>query len=411
MNQTVCTQRDDDTRRLLIRLSFCTFALAFFCLLPPEISQFHIDSNAAYGADKVSLKPRSNLFSRVSFEVEGVELLSFLESYSEMFGFSFFVDRRVDPSTLLTGSFTDEPFIQALEAILGDVNLSYCVVDDSLLYIGPQEAAGEILLLFALKSEGSGLEEAPRNVLSKLSTTIDFQIRPYSEPKDIFKSFAQRSGLKLSGFDKTPFDLCRGADFRKITAGSLLTVLGVGFNVDYRFDPATSAIKPVAINRTAIVSRYYPQSSVDQFLKDVCVDSKFENKTVNGEKLVYITGPFSELAKVELVASQNSRNDSAESSRDENYEKISSSKASNKKVQISGEVSNATLRSLFAYLEKNARVVCSLDPSLESNDVTLETRVSCKFTNSNIDQIAQIVSKQIGARPEIDGNSITFYAK
>ena len=370
-------------------------------------------SKVAFGAKQEENKGVDVFLTRVSFEIEGVRLLDFLENYSETYGFTFFLDRRVDPSTSLTGSCTDEPLIRALDSLLSASQLSFLVVDDSsLLYVGPQEAAGEALLLLARKNEGIGLEHASKQMISRLFTPIDFQINPYAEPKDVFKSFAQRSRLKLSGFEKTPFDLYRGARFEKVRVGSVLTLLGLGFNVDYRYDETTTSFKPVSIDKNAEVSRYYPNETVENLKREDYPDCKFENQAFNGKKTTRVNGPFKTVAKIELLLSQDERIFSDISPNDSTPVGVTSPKGTNhKQTRISGEIGNASLRSLFAYLQKNANVVCKLDAALEADGVTLETRVSCKFANADINQIGSIVAKQINATPVIAGNVITFRPK
>ena len=370
-------------------------------------------SKLVFGAKHETNKGVDVFLTKVSFEIEGVRLLDFLENYSETYGFTFFLDRRVDPSTPLTGSCTDEPLIRALDVLLSASQLSFLVVDDSsLLYVGPQEAAGEALLLLARKNEGVGLEHAPQQMVARLFTTIDFQINQFTEPKEVFKSFALRARLKLSGFEKTPFDLYRSARFEKVYIGSVLTILGLGFNVDYRYDEATASFKPVSIDKDAEVSRYYSVDTVKKLKREDYPDCIFENQSFDGKKMIRVDGPFKTVAKIELLLSQDERLFSDISNNRPTLVGETSPQGTNhKQTRISGEIGNASLRNLFAYLQKNANVVCKLDAALEADGVTLESRVSCKFTNADINQIGSIVAKQINATPVIVGNVITFCPK
>ena len=297
--------------------------------------------------------------------------------------------------------------------MLSASQLSFLVVDDSsLLYVGPQEAAGEALLLLARKNEGIGLEHAPKQMVARLFAPIDFQITPYTEPKETFKTFAQRSRLKLSGFEKTPFDLYRSARFEKVRAGSVLTLLGLGFNVDYRYDETTTSFRPVSIDKNAEISRYYPEESLKHLKRENYPDCKFENQTFDGQKTTRVDGPFKTVAKIELLLSQDAHIFSDISKNDvDPADETSSRKTDLKQTRISGEIGTASLRGLFAYLQKNANVICKLDAGLEANGVTLESRVSCRFANADINQIASIVAKQINATPVIVGNVITFRPK
>ncbi len=385
------------------------FLLVAFLFFPASSN----NSRVVFGDKREPSKNADVFLSKISFEIEGVRLIDFLENYSENYGFSFFLDRRVDPSTPLTGSCSDMTFMQALDDLFGASQLSFFIVDNSrLLYVGPQEASGEILLLLARKNEGIGLENAPKQTVARLFVPIDFQIKPYAEPKDVFQSFAQRSHLKLSGFEKTPFDLYRGAHFDNIHTGSILTILGLGFNVDYYYDKATATFKPVSIDPNAVVSRCYLEATTKDIIKKNYPVCKFENQVIDGEKTVRVTGSFKSVAEIELLVSQKTQKNSDSLNKGSNSANKPTAKETNAtRSRISGEVDNVTLRNLFTYLENNANVICKLDATLEDSGITLDSRVSCRFKNSNIHDIGSIVAKQINASPEIDGNVITFHAR
>ena len=402
----------------VLRRKFVPLAAGFLALTAAGLEPIDLDAlgvpfpavRSAFAAKRpVSQSKDADFFAKISFEMQGVELLDFLQHYAESLNFTLFIDRRVDPTTRVSGSNADEPFIVALGKILGDVNLSFCVVDSTTLYIGPAESAGEMLLLLSLKSEG--LEDAPKQVQTKLSTPLKFTISPFSEPREVFKAYAQQTRLKLAGFDKTPFDLWRGAEFNGISSGTLLTILGIGFNVDYKYDVDSASLKPVAIDRDAVVTRHYPSNTAKSIDKTQFSNCDFEETLHHGASVVRVTGPFRDIAQIEILVSQNLLEADSEKARVTTESSSSRGKLSNKKIQISGEVSNKTLRDLFDYLEKNANVVCLLDDSIESEGVTLETRVSCKFNNADQAQIASTIAKKINAAFELDGNSITFLKK
>ena len=76
-------------------------------------------------------------------------------------------------------------------------------------------------------------------------------------------------------------------------------------------------------------------------------------------------------------------------------------------IEVSGTVSNKTLNDLFIYL-KNSGILCSLDPSMESLGVTLNSRITCKFNHSKIDDIARIIAAQINAKATVKDKYYLF---
>ena len=80
-------------------------------------------------------------------------------------------------------------------------------------------------------------------------------------------------------------------------------------------------------------------------------------------------------------------------------------------IEVSGAITNKTLRDLFSYLKKNSKITCELDPSFETKGITLDTRITCEFNQSDVKEIASIISVQIGAVAKVEGAKITFFPK
>ncbi len=413
--------------KLLLTLSFLYLA-SFFSDLNESLPSSYAFPSDVMGAPTSKQRTTNNynqnginFLAPVSMELSAIELQSFLERYSQLYEFSYFIDRRVDPTTLVSGSYTDVAFISALSGILEEVDLSFCIVNNVFLYVGPQKAAGEALLLFYLKRKQLG-EDYPRQVAEKLSSMIDFEIQPYSKPQDTFQALAKRSRLKFSGFDKTPFDLWRGSSFESVIVADLLMIMALGFNVDYSYDARLGAIKPTALDRTQKVMRYYPKEYAAQINKKNHPKCSFQETTLGNEPVICVTGIFEDVALVEYECSQNSLYELGEEAKPahstESTSQLTRGSKSNERLQgnstqhieVSGTVSNKTLNDLFIYL-KNSGILCSLDPSMESLGVTLNSRITCKFNHSKIDDIARIIAAQINAKATVKDSTIIFSKK
>ena len=107
------------------------FLLVAFLFFPASSN----NSRVVFGDKREPSKNADVFLSKISFEIEGVRLIDFLENYSENYGFSFFLDRRVDPSTPLTGSCSDMTFMQALDDLFGASQLSFFIVDNFLVML------------------------------------------------------------------------------------------------------------------------------------------------------------------------------------------------------------------------------------------------------------------------------------
>ncbi|MBQ2789268.1 MAG: hypothetical protein IJE97_06490 [Thermoguttaceae bacterium] len=370
----------------------------------------------------------NRLFKPVSLTLDGSPLVSVLERYAEIYQFAYFIDRRVDPSTSVAGSFVDVPFVDALRKMLDDAELSFCVLNGSVLCVAPKDAAGELLLLCALRRDAAA--EYPKNVAQRLTATVDFAVEDFAEPAATFERLASRSRLKFAGFDKTPFDRWRGAEFKNVVVSDLTTLLLFGFDVDYRYDAAEKAIRPATLDRTRQVERVYPEADAAKLRKSDYPNCQFAVARLDGKDAVQVSGPFAEVAQIEYAvslikrerwAAEARRNADRRTARAEadaaanvasadgktNGKRKSNATGGKRKV-VSGSIKNKTLKDVFAFLQTNVGLECSLAPSATAAGLSLSTRVTCEFRNADAEKIAATLAAELDAEFELDGDRVVF---
>lgn len=378
-------------------------------------------ADAARPTRQSARKTASNLSNQfktsVSIDLEGVELIQFLEKASILYQFEFFLDRRVNPQTILSGSYSLVTLATALERSLDQAGLSFCLVDDAFLYIGPSDAAAEAQLMFHLRrQEITEGQFAPQKVANRLDAKIDFKWDDYAESRDIFNALGKKANLKFAGYEKTPFDRWRGASFHDVNVTDMLIVLGLGYNVDFKYDAKSGAIKPATFNRTQKATRIYQDDQyfdVNPKKHPLCA---FERDVYNGLDVVYVTGSIRNLTLVEKeyakrrieIQSKEALDAQSATDVDDSFNKEQPSKLT---ALVTGNVENATLASLFDYLEKQSHITCVLDESMKEINVTEKTLISCQFNKSDIRKVASAIAKEIDADYEIKGLVVIFRPK
>jgi len=370
----------------------------------------------------------NRLFEPVSLTLDGSPLVSVLERYAEIYQFAYFIDRRVDPATSVAGSFVDVPFADALRKMLDDAELSFCVLNGSVLCVAPKDAAGELLLLCALRREAAA--EFPKTVAQRLTATVDFAVEDFAEPAATFERLASRSRLKFAGFDKTPFDRWRAAEFKNVVVSDLTTLLLFGFDVDYRYDAAEKAIRPATFDRTRQVERVYPEADAAKLRKSDYPNCRFDAARLDGKDAVQVSGPFAEVAQIEYAVSLIKRErwaDEARRAADRRTAQAEADAAANvanadgktngkrksnaiggKRKVVSGSIKNKTLKDVFAFLKTNVGLECSLAPSATAAGLSLSTRVTCEFRNADAEKIAATLAAELDAEFELDDDRVVF---
>lgn len=400
-----------------------------FSFSEPSVGTPRFSLNRPLFAAGPNDNPAENrLFEPVSLTLDGSPLVSVLERYAEIYQFAYFIDRRVDPSTSVAGSFVDVPFVDALRKMLDDAELSFCVLNGSVLCVAPKDAAGELLLLCALRRDAAA--ELPKNVAQRLTATVDFAVEDFAEPAATFERLASRSRLKFAGFDKTPFDRWRAVEFKNVVVSDLTTLLLFGFDVDYRYDAAEKAIRPATLDRSRQVERVYPEADAAKLRKSDYPNCQFAVARLDGKDAVQVSGPFAEVAQIEYAVSLIKRErwaDEARRNADRQTARAEADAAANianadvkttgkrqsgatggKRKVVSGSIKNKTLKDVFSFLKTNVGLECSLAPSATAAGLSLSTRVSCEFRNADAQKIAATLAAELNAEFELDGDRVVF---
>ena len=359
-----------------------------------------------------------DLSTVVSVDFEGESLVPFLEKSAATYNFEFLLDRRVDPERTISGAFSNVPFLVVLKRILEDADLYCFEINDSLLYIGSRETVGETLLALKLKREEAA--NWPKKSAERMRSTVDLTIPPAAETRELFDALAQKTRVKLIGAEYVQFDRVRGVALKDVPIGDLSTLITIGYNLDFKYDPKTGETRLVAFDKEREVARDYAQG-LDVFaLQKNFPTCAFETNDESGVGSARVSGAFKDVAHIEFEIW---RLDDKKKTAQETKSRVASNDsngttptrpraASGKsRVEISGVIKNKTLRDIFAYLQKNAGVECALDDSLDGSEVSLDSRVSCEFNGADLAEIAATIARKLDVDYRIEDGKILFGRK
>ena len=357
------------------------------------------------------------------FQFQEMELAEVLQMLSESNRFAYLLDRRVDTETPVTYTAKAEPLAGALAGMAEAHGLDavFFPVGEAgfapVVYFAPSGTGGELLLALEMHRAGRKDEgEALRNALGR---RYKFPKEPFAAPSDILKDAAKKSGISWSGtIGKMPFDYWRTESLPPIAAGDLFTIVLFGFNVDYRASGEKPTLVPVPLKRDVAVSRSWNAED----LVDVNQGAWPEIEWTAVRKDVRGTGPFGDVAKIEMAASKSRMKRFLETERlrriAEGGEGTSGRGESARHgsgrggvMTISGEVRQVQLRDLIERLETELDIKVVLDPSLDAKGITPETRISCRFDDTPAKDAVKTVADKLGATVRIKGKVATIFAK
>jgi hypothetical protein len=223
----------------------------------------------------------------VSLTWGGAPIDGSLQRLSEATHMAILLDRRVDPSRAIQLSVDQLPLRQVVAKIAEELELGDTTLD-AIIYIGPTTVARQLRTLSSMQHASANRLSATRKraVLERRRWTWE----RFATPQMLLADLERESGVKISGQERVPHDLLRGADLPAIPWIDRLLLLAAEFNlrVELKEDGAEARLLPMV--DMATITRAYPAkgSANDQAAKWRALAPEAEIK-VEGERVV-VTG-------------------------------------------------------------------------------------------------------------------------
>ena len=150
-----------------------------------------------------------------------------LNQFSKDHRIAIFLDRRIDPGTLVSAMVRNVNARQLLWLVARDNGWGVCRLDD-VLYVGPEETAATLPLLWdELKRESSRLKRKTNVPWHK---SIPMTTNRFTVPGEMVSQFAVQHQFQLIGTD-IPHDLWQPLDLPKMRLDQQIGLYVVGFGL------------------------------------------------------------------------------------------------------------------------------------------------------------------------------------
>jgi len=171
---------------------------------------------------------------------------------------AFLIDRRVDPSTLLTLSLTGEPLQAGCERIAAAMGAALAV-PDNVLYVGPAETVK--WLRTTIERHEQALHDPQRKVPARrrldLTARHTVHWQDLDSPREILQQIARRHRLTIANLDVVPHDLWASATLPQVTAAEAMTMVLIQFELEWEWEPGGEGIRIVPWREPPPITRRY----------------------------------------------------------------------------------------------------------------------------------------------------------
>lgn len=329
----------------------------------------------------------------VSAVWQGQPLRQAMDNLARSQGVAVVIDRRLDPSTPLTGQHADatvdELFSAAAQAAgggatrLGEVH-----------YLGPPNTAARLRTIAALRSEEAKRLPAPyRNrLLKKMPLAWD----ELGEPREILRRLCAEAQVQCETSEAVPHDLWAAVKTSPLTWTDRLTLVLAQFDLTFELHDDGTAMRLAPLPEFAVIERRYPGGT-----SAARVAERFRQRLPEGDVSV-VNGEVVVRARVEEHELLTSRSSAAQETKPVAGE-------SRYQLQLQG----VPLRQALAALEKRLMISFTYDEEgLTRAGVDLDMPVSIRVQDVTLDALltALLQPARLAYRQEESGEYVIFPA-
>jgi hypothetical protein len=207
------------------------------------------DASVAVAAD-AQLSQR--LQRSVTVAWQGQQLGAALNRLADAQQLHLWVDRRVDPNTPVELTLSNRPLAEVLAAVAQPHGLAFAPFN-GVIYVGPQQTAGELATLGALARQS--LNKAPIEARARWLRVKAWSFPARSEPRALLADLAKSIGAQLRDAERVPHDLWPARSLPAMSPLDRAILLLAGFDLTCQVSPDGRQLRIVPITRPVYVTQ------------------------------------------------------------------------------------------------------------------------------------------------------------
>ncbi|MGL4595259.1 MAG: STN domain-containing protein [Thermoguttaceae bacterium] len=293
---------------------------------------------------------------------KNVPLRDTLKRFSDAHKIGFLLDRRIDPSILISFEKRNTPLDEIFEGVSNSFQLETAFIGKT-VYIGPIGSGTNLML--QITEFQNELESIPSKQAAIFRKKISRSISRPIVPKEILKQWGDQNRLQWNRLEELPHDIWEETTLSDVTFGESLILFLIGFDKTLKLDNS---------GKTLILETIIP----DDNQRD--------------------------LRRIDFAAKVREK-DSAQTP--QKQIKNSSSKIPLSKRRFTLRVENVPIESLLRSLANRLEIVLIMDENLwTKKSIAPDQCVSFDIKNATISDLLQEIFKSTQITFRIDGDTI-----
>ena len=330
---------------------------------------------------------------------ENVDLRTITRRIAATRGTAILLDRRIDPSRQVESSASNQSLLEFLQELAREAGGQASVIGN-VVYIGPEESAGKLRTLVALRQRELQSEEfaIPPSRRSGLAAAETFQWNDLESPADLIRQEAESRKLSIEGLEQIPHDLWAGNLLPQASAAETLSLLLIQWNLTFEWIPQGRGIKLIPVPERVAIARTHlppkgtkPARALEQWQQEF---PGMTGRVSGGEVLVEAT-----LEQHEAIENLKRPHTPASPVRPKPL----------KQERFSLRIKDAPASSLMKKLGEPAYGQLTFeydDDALKEAGIDLNRRITFEVKNATIEQLLKAALEPLGVAVELDNRTV-----
>lgn len=248
------------------------------------------------------LKFQQELERALSSSWANVELRSLVIRLSSERRIAILLDRRVDPSALVSLNIVNQPLDESLRNLARGFQAEISL-PDNVVFLGPPPATRRLRTVIdvrsaELQSKSNGMRDSRRNELSRRHTITWEDL---TTPAEILRLIADPYQLTIRNPDVIPHDLWAGNTIPGVTASEALSLVLIQFDLTFQWIEAGQGIELIPLpERVFVEKKFRPKGRAADAARQVTQQLPELEVQVEGAELI-ARGSLEDLESVNAI--------------------------------------------------------------------------------------------------------------
>lgn len=372
-------------------IQLCTFARPLACLawliwLAPV-------ARAEWKTGRALAQQRT---AQVSLRWSELPLRQALASLARSQHVAILLDRRVDPDRPIELTIDDQPLDEVLGRIAAERKIGLTWLGP-VVYFGPEEAAGRLRTLAALRA--AEVRKLPGRRQAALTRERAWQWNELATPRELLAELAEEAQVTIEGLDLVPHDLWPAADLPPLSLTDRLTLLANEFDLAFELSDGGRRVRLAGIEGPVAIKRDYPGGRdapriAERFRREA---PEAEVEIVGGK--IFVTARLEEHERLAELGKPGANHAAGA--------KTPPADPRRGKQVYTLAVEEQPLAAVLEALRERAGFELRVDrPALEQAGLTLDRRVTFSVTEVSLDELLEAALGPAGLAFRRDGKAV-----